>query len=120
MAQDRVLFGKRQTIVHQSVASSKRPQRGGSYLIGGRGIFGKGLNGYAVARPDVVQQKIAERMDDLVTERGRHCEYASVDLRPRRRRGDRRRMANSAANFVKQDFSRHYVWRYRTSWRRFR
>src|SRR6266536_1442917 len=51
---------------------------------------------------DVVQQVIAVRMDDFVAERGRDREYTAVDFRPRARRGDGRRVANSAANLVKQ------------------
>src|SRR6266511_3374723 len=102
MTLDGILFGEGQAIVHQPIASSKRPQRSGSDLIGGCSIFRQRQNGYAVTRTDVVQQVIAVRMDDFVAERGRDREYTAVDFRPRARRGDGRRVANSAANLVKQ------------------
>jgi hypothetical protein len=66
MTLDGVLFGKRLAIVHQAVTSSERPQRSRSHLIGSWSIFGQRQNGYAVPRPDVVQQEIAVRMEILL------------------------------------------------------
>lgn len=39
---DGILFGQRQAIVHQAIASTKPPQRGSPDLIGGGRIFGQG------------------------------------------------------------------------------
>jgi len=66
-----------------------------------RGILRPGLDD-AVAGLDVMQQKIAVGMDDLVAERRRHGENAAIDQRARRRRRDGLDMADIAADPLEQ------------------
>src|SRR5262245_27344921 len=109
MTLDGLLFGHRQAIVHQAVARSERPQRSRSHLICCGRIFRQWQDRYAVAGSDIVQQEIAIRMNDLVTERLWNGELAAIDFRSCPRRGDRGRVADRAADFVKQCFARGNV-----------
>ena len=54
-----------------------------SHLIRGPGELRRRLNRNAVPGPDVMQEEVAVRMDDLVPERCRDDEGAAVDPRAR-------------------------------------
>lgn len=55
--------------MHQLCSCPESPQRHGAQLVGG--IFAAVLHN-AVAGSDIVQQVVAERVDDLVSESFRH------------------------------------------------
>src|SRR5437667_10280701 len=59
-------------------------------------------NDHAVARPDIVQQKITKRMEGLTSERGGDGVRTAVDLRARSRRGQGSHVAEGATDFVEQ------------------
>jgi hypothetical protein len=66
-----------------------------------RGILRPGLDD-AVAGLDVMQQKVAKGMDDLVAERCRHGKGPAIDRRARRRRRDGLDMTDIAADPLEQ------------------
>ena len=74
-----VVIGKRQTVVHQPVASPKSPKWSGTNLGTRARELGTGLNRYAVSRADIVQQEIAEGMDGSVAQSVRNGERTAVD-----------------------------------------
>ena len=55
MTLNRLLLGRRETVVHQPVASPECPKRCGFNLSCGVLEFGRGQKRYAIAGPDVVQ-----------------------------------------------------------------
>src|SRR4029077_6124957 len=70
-------------VMHKARPRAQPPKWSGAELV--RSILRPGLDD-AVAGPDVVQQKIAVGMDDLVAERCRHGESSAIDHGARWRR----------------------------------
>src|SRR6267378_1401239 len=67
--------------MHQAIASPHAPKRCGAHFVGG--ILRTVLDN-SIARTEVVQQEIAEGMNDLVPEGIRNSESATIQHRPRR------------------------------------
>src|SRR5262245_32238868 len=65
---DRLLARERQSVMHETVACAQPPQRSRLDLIGSRSVLVGRLNRNPVTRSDVVHQKVAVRMDDLVAD----------------------------------------------------
>ena len=63
-------------IVHEPCARSQAPQRGSAELIPRARAT---ILDDPVSGPDVVEQEVGERVDDLVPERSRHRERSTVD-----------------------------------------
>ncbi len=76
MSQDRVVEAQRLTVMHQLVSSAHTPQRRRAQLVASRRTA---VLNYAVARPYIVQQEIAERVDQPITERRSDCEYSPIE-----------------------------------------
>ena len=76
-----VVSRKRFAIVHQSVASAHSPQRCCAHPVCTNltAVLDNSITG-----TDIVQQKITERMNDLVAQRCRDCELSAVNYRARR------------------------------------
>jgi hypothetical protein len=72
---DRISARRGESVMHQAIASPHTPERRGSHFVGG--ILGTVLHD-SIASPKVVQQEIAEGMDDLVPEGIRNNEGTSV------------------------------------------
>src|SRR4030095_2812997 len=62
--------------MHKSVSSPNTPERGGSQLVSR--TLSRVLNN-AISSSNVVQRKIAERMDDLIAQSSGHDERAAID-----------------------------------------
>ena len=88
---------KRQVVVHEPAARAQAPERGRPDLVPRRRAS---VLDDAVTGADVVQQEVAERVDDLVAERVGDPQRAAVDPRPRRRGDDGPRVARRAADGV--------------------
>ena len=71
--------------MHQPIARAQTPQWRRAYLIRSGRQIRCWRDRDAVTGADVVQQKVAVRVDDLVSESGRNDELATVDWRIRRR-----------------------------------
>src|ERR1700682_1633569 len=95
VACDRVLQRQRSEIVHIPRSRAQTPQCGRAQLVGG--ILRWSLHD-AVTRLDVMQQEVAERMNDLVSQRLRHDKRATVDDRPCRGRRNGLNMAGGGAD----------------------
>ena len=80
MTKDRLVARQRLAIVHQSIARAHAPQRRGPQLVARRCPT---VLDHAVTRADVVQQKVAERMDYLITQSHWNRECATIDGRSR-------------------------------------
>src|SRR5947209_2481229 len=78
VAHDGLHEGQSRAVVQQAVARPHAPQRRGAYL---RPRRLPAVLDYPVARPHVVQQEVAERLDDLVAERCGDAERPAVDDR---------------------------------------
>src|SRR5262245_21730904 len=76
----RIVDSTRQPVVHQLGARAEAPQRRSSHHVP-RAC--PAVLDNPVARPDVVQQEVAERADSLVAESRRDGERALVDHRTR-------------------------------------
>src|SRR5438874_6871034 len=85
--------------MHKARPSAQPPKWSRAELV--RSILRPGLDD-AVAGPDVVQQKIAVGMDDLVAERCRHGESSAIDHSARRRRRDGLDMTDIATDPLEQ------------------
>ena len=66
----------RAAVVHKTITHPQSPQRCGPHLV--PGYFPVCLH-YSIARPDVVQQEVAEGMDYLIAERVGHDECSAID-----------------------------------------
>jgi hypothetical protein len=55
------------------------PERGRANLVRRRGVFGSREDGDGVARPQIVQEKVAVWMDDFIAQSLRDDERAAVD-----------------------------------------
>src|SRR5712671_4330447 len=99
---DRALQGQRFEVMHKARPHAEAPKCRRAEFV--RGILRPGLDD-AVASLDVVQQKIAVRMDDLVAERRRHDESPAIDPRARRRRRDGLDMPDIAADPLERHLS---------------
>ena len=75
---------------------ARRPQSAAVLIL--LRVDGAAVLDDAVTRPDVVQQEVGERVDDLVAQRVGDPERAAVDQGPRSRGDDRRRVAHGAAD----------------------
>ena len=64
--------------MHQAIASPHAPKRCGAHFVGS--VLGTVLDD-SIASPEVVQQEIAEGMNDLVPEGIRNSESASIEHR---------------------------------------
>src|SRR6185436_6492991 len=96
---DGVENGGAQAVMHQSVSSPNTPERCGSYHVSR--TLSRVLDD-AVASSNVVQRKIAERMDDLISEGGGYYECSAVDDRAWSGSGEVTCVTNSAANRIEQ------------------
>ena len=99
MARDRVLQRQRSEIVHIPRSRAQTPQWGRAQLVGG--ILRWSLHD-AITRLDVMQQEVAERMNDLASQRLGHEKRAAVDDRPCRGRRDGLDVAGVAADLLEQ------------------
>src|SRR5215510_16185509 len=90
---DRIIDSARQPVVHQLGARAEAPQRGSSHHVPRSRAA---VLDDTVARPDVVQQEVAERADSLVAESRRDGERATVDHRARSGGDNRRRVTEIA------------------------
>ena len=97
VATDRVLEAKAREIVHEAGAQPQTPERRGPDLVPRRrpSVLHDSVTG-----AEVVQQEVAERMDDLVPERIRDLERAAVDESAGGRGGDGRGVAGAAADVI--------------------
>ena len=89
----RIVDSTRQPVMHQLGARAEAPQRRSSHHVP-RACAA--VLDDPVARPDVVQQEVAERADSLVAESRRDGERALVDNGPRRGGGDGRSVTDRA------------------------
>ena len=96
---DRVLKGQRLMVMHKTRPHAQSPKGRGAQFV--RGILRPGLDD-AVAGLDVMQQKVAKGMDDLVAERRWYREGPAIDQRARGRRGDVLNMTGIAADPLEQ------------------
>src|SRR5215813_8146329 len=85
--------------MHQAVACADAPEGSSTHFV--RGICRPVLDD-SVACADVMQQEVAEGMDHLAPQSGRHDERATVDHRARRSGCDRGDMTDVAANIAEQ------------------
>jgi len=92
---DRVLKGQRLMVMHKTWPHAQSPKGRGAQFVSG--ILRPGLDD-AVAGLDVMQQKVAEGMDDLVAERRWYREGPAIDQRARRRGRDVLNMTDIAAD----------------------
>ncbi len=99
MTQNRVRYSHWLAVVHKSGAGAQSPQRRSSYFIAWR--LASVLND-SVTSADVVQQKIAERVNDFVSERGRYFEFPAVDRRAGVHCRYRRNVTDGATRNLKQ------------------
>src|SRR5258705_6987665 len=98
MSQNRVVEAQRLTVVHQLVSSAHTPQRRRAQLVASRRAA---VLNYAVARSHIMQQEIAERVDQPITERRSDCEYSPIYYGSRSRSRNIPYVADSTANPVK-------------------
>jgi hypothetical protein len=96
---DRVLKGQRLVVMHKTRPHAQSPKGRGAQFV--RGILRPGLDD-AVAGLDVMQQKVAKGMDDLVAERRWYREGPAIDRRARRRGRDLLNMTDIAADPLEQ------------------
>ena len=76
MQLDRIEYRDVQTFVHQPVAGANAPEWRRTQHVG---CSLTGILDNAVAGADVVQSKIAERVNDLVAKSCRYCESSTID-----------------------------------------
>src|SRR5262245_66554653 len=93
VALDRIVEGERQPVVHQLRTRADAPQRRSSQHVP---CACAAVLDDPVARPDVVQQEVAERADGLIAQSRRDNERALVDHRARRSGVYRGRMTDRA------------------------
>src|SRR6266852_9987968 len=98
VAVDGILKCQRIAVMHKAVSHARAPQRRCPQL--GRCFLPTILND-AVSCPDVVQQKVAERMNDLVPECLWHGQSAAVDQRACGSRYNGAQVTYAAANGFK-------------------
>src|SRR6201997_2772697 len=96
---DRVLKGQRLMVMHKTRPRAQSPKGRRAQFVSG--ILRPSLDD-AVAGLDVMQQKVAKGMDDLVAQRRWYREGPAIDPRARRRRRDGRNMTVTAANPLEQ------------------
>ena len=82
-------------VMHKTWPHARSPKGRGAQFVSG--ILRPGLDD-AVAGLDVMQQKVAEGMDDLVAERRWYREGPAIDQRARRRGRDVLNMTDIAAD----------------------
>src|ERR1700691_3624357 len=99
MAQDGAFRGAGSAVVHQLRPSVQSPQRCGAHLI--RGGVSSALHGDAIAGAESVQQEIAVRVDQLVSQSFGYLELPTIDLGSGRRRPDGSDVAEDAADLRK-------------------
>jgi hypothetical protein len=99
MPADGALQAERFQIVHVAWAHAKAPKRGGAKLV--CGVRGTALND-AIARPDIVEQKVAVGMNDLVAQSIRNRESAAIDDRACRNGDEGGEVTSGAAEPGKQ------------------
>ena len=104
MTEDGFRHSDAQAVVHEPGPNPQSPERRCAHLVPRR--LPTGLDD-PVARTDVVEQKIAEGVDDLATQRGGHLERAAVDLRSRRCGLESSRVTNGATHRRKQRVAAH-------------
>src|SRR5204863_4785041 len=90
---------RRAAVVHELVVRPQAPQRRSPNHVSG--CLPVGLY-YPVASADVVEQEVAERVDDLVAERVGHGELPAVDDRADGRGRDRADVADRATERVEE------------------
>jgi len=99
MAQDGTFRGAGSAVVHQLRPSVQSPQRCGAHLI--RGGVSSALHGNAIAGAESVQQEIAVRVDQLVSQSFGYLELPTIDLGSGRRSPDGSDVALAAADLRK-------------------
>ena len=103
---DCVVVGKREAVMHQTVACPHSPEWRGPHLVRGLGVFGQGQDRDAVSGTNIVQQEVAIRFDNFIAERGGNGEGTSIDGGARRGRGNGGHMTDSASNLIELLFTR--------------
>ena len=106
VALDRVLQRQGLEIVHVPWSHAQAPQGRRPQFVGR--VLWRILYD-AVTGPDVMQQEVTERMNDLVPQRLGHGERATVDDRARRRRRDGLDVAGVAAHPLEQGLARQAI-----------
>src|SRR5713101_6097819 len=99
VAQDGLVAGERLAVVHQPIAAAHAPQRRRAHPVA-RGL--PAVLDDPVPRAHVVEEEVAERVNRLVAQGGRHRERALVDDRAHRRGGDVADVADVAADGVEE------------------
>src|SRR5216684_2466102 len=101
-----VIEGGAAAVVQQLSPSTHSPKWRRAHFV--CGFLAAGLNN-AVTGPDVVQQEIAVRMDDLVAQRSGYDERSRSQSRACWRGGDRRNVAEIAADAMEETGTSHTV-----------
>src|SRR5947209_20166081 len=99
VTQDSFVASEGRIIVHQTVTSPQSPQRSSAQLVG-RCLSAVLHN--AIARSYIVQQEVAEWVNDLAAQCRRSCERSAIDHCARRGGSNRGDMADVAADAVEQ------------------
>src|SRR6266498_2329683 len=99
VALDRIVEAERQSVMHQLGPRTDAPERSSSHHVPGASAA---VLDDAVARPDVVQQEVAERSDYLVADGRRDGERAPVNHGARRDGGKLGRVTDRASYLHEQ------------------
>ena len=99
---DRALQGQRFEIMHKARPHAQTPEGRGAQFVSG--ILRPGLDD-AIAGLDVVQQKVAKGMDDLVAERRWYRKGPAIDQRARWCRRDGLNMTDIATDDLEQSLT---------------
>jgi hypothetical protein len=99
VTRNRVFQRQGSQVVHEARFDVQAPEGNGSQLMGS--VCRPGLYD-AVPRPNVMQEEIPERVDDLVPERGRDRIRPAIDNSSWRGCDHRRHMANRAADVFEE------------------
>src|SRR5579863_4377902 len=99
VTRDRRFQRERFKIVHETGLSPQTPQGSSPQLVGSL-IEPGGLDD-SIAGSHVVEQEVAEGMNDLVCQRLRYCELSSIDNRAHRSGDHRANVTGAATNLIK-------------------
>src|SRR5262249_28800275 len=102
VALDSIVEGQRQPVMHQLGPRTDGPKRSSSHHVPGASAA---VLDDAVARPDVMQQEVAERANCLVAEGRRDNERAPVNHCTRRDGGKRARVTDRAPYLHKKSLA---------------
>src|SRR2546423_12033982 len=105
MTRDCIQLGEGKSVMHQPVAGPEAPERCCLNRLCGPLVFGQGQEWDAVAGADVVQQKVAKRMNGFIRQSIRNAERTAINGRARGRGGNVRDVTNAATDLVKVSFT---------------